>query len=266
MKRTYTPTHMMAATAGAACLASEIYANCQYTYSQAGSWSDPALCATVVISVSGACALSVAFAALRQCEVFSTLVGAARVLAFGVAALFSLSTTFERTTAQRDTMITKRLSASPEYGELRSESGGLRRQQVSECLTGEGPRCSYYNKRIGQIEYRLSEIKSEADSSGMRIAEMLELDPGWVSRWQPTLLPIALFLFANFLVAFGLDGCSVEPEFVIEESGQAAGDARASRYAETFRSQYGRAPRPIEYINTLGVTPAVAGRYARKFG
>lgn len=265
MARQYNTIHLIAGIAGSSCLLSEMYANIVHTHEVAGRYLDPAVVATIVVSAAGAMALAAAIAAFRQLDLGSIINGFFLLAGFIFAASFSLSTTFERTSSQRDAMIEARLSKSQEYKDLKSEIAGLKRQQSTEeaCLSGDGPRCGFLTKRVAELNYQLETIIVKTDSSGVRIATMLDLDPSLVGRVQPMLLPLALFLFANFLVAFAADGRTVPTEFSTELGGRAALEARAQRYAETFKSQHGRYPRPVEYVQTLGLTPAVASRLAR---
>lgn len=261
MHRQHSTLHVTAAIFGGVCLAVEVFSNVEHHLHMTGSLLDATVLATIAVSVATAVSLAVAIAAIRQRAIIT---GLALLLGFGVGAGFSLTTTLDRVATQRDAAMSAKLDANAAYKAKVSELGGIDRMATSECMTGEGPRCSFLRAEHKRLEDEIARLVELSDSLGVRLSAALGIRPAAASLYQPFLLPLALFVFANWLLAFGIDGEKVPAEFDTGLKGRAALDAKAERFADVFQAQHGRAPKSIELEHALGISVAVARRMARQ--
>lgn len=163
------------------------------------------MAAVVVVAIATAVSLAAAGASWRR---GSFLLATGLLLAFGCGAAFSLSATLDRVGSTRDAAVEGRQSHN-----IAIERNEAALQGAPVDLTA-WPRCREHKADaataradVARLEAALAGLgaKREVDSMGARVAALLP----WVTArqvqiYQPMLLPLALFLFGNLLVAFGI--------------------------------------------------------------
>lgn len=261
--REHTPLHVSAAILGGTCLLVSVWANVDHLKTQAGSYLDPTIAAIFAVTIANAVMLASAMAAFRAWNIVN---GIALVLGFLVGSAFEVTTTLERVALMRDQAQIEREADDRILQALVSEHSGLVKMRQTECVGGFGPRCGYLDTEEYRTKMAIKSRRSELDSGGQRIAAYLggTVTPQQASLYQPGLLPIALFLGANFLFAFGIGGQTKPPEFNVGLTGRAALNAKAERFADQFQATHGRMPQSREIEQALGVTVNVARRLARE--
>lgn len=186
------------------------------------SWNS-LMAAVVVVAVATAVSLAAAGASWRR---GSVALAGGLLLAFGCGAAFSLSATLDRVGSARDAAVEGRQShnVAIEHSDaaLQSARRALGEAEKASKLECEGapadltawPKCRSRKADaatvladVARLEAALAELgaKRETDSMGSRVAALLPwMTARQVQTYQPMLLPVALFLFGNLLVAFGI--------------------------------------------------------------
>lgn len=258
-KRMHTPLYVVSAMIGGACLFADTASNVQYVYNQTDTFLDSTILAVVAVAAGTAFALTAAFEAGRQ---RSYGVWGILVMAFLIGATFSLTATADRTNNQRLTALTKVWKADAQHENLLASWKYRRGKADAECSPakgGIGRLCRDAEESAVQAKTDLEARRLELDVTAQAIHTYLPFVPVDIaSKLAPMSLPIALFLLANALLAFGLGGKKVEPEFRIELTGKAADKDKATRYVKQYREQYGKAPNVIELRRAVGVSEGIA--------
>jgi len=238
----------------------DVVSNVDFMYASTGKLFDSSIAAVVAVALGTAFALTASLAALRQRAVVAAI-----MLFFGflLGAGFSLSATLDRVATQRDVALAKVWTSDPEIASLQGSLMTLRAQTAAECGTGVGDKCRKLREALesetAAIGPQIAARQAKLDSMGQRIAAMLPfLSVEQASMYQPVLLPIALFVLANWLLAFGLSGAPVIPEFDIRLSGRAEQEERAKRYVTQYKGQFNRAPNVVELRRALQVSEGIA--------
>lgn len=191
---------------GLACLAVDIWTNVDFIAGVDGSYWSSSVAAVVVVAIATAVALSAAGASTRRGHLG---IAAGLFAGFLCGAAFSLSATLDRVASARDAAVQRARAANAPLHEARQALTETRTARDAECATGRGPKCRSLEAKVDELRRELGGLGAERveDSMGVRIAAMIPgLTPEQVQLYQPVFLPVALFLFANFLIAFGLAG------------------------------------------------------------
>lgn len=259
-KREHRPLHVVCASVGALCMGVDVVSNVDFMYASTGKLFDSSIAAVVAVALGTAFALTASLAALRQRAIVAAI-----MLFFGflLGAGFSLSATLDRVATQRDVALAKVWDNDPELAAMKESLADLRQRKMQECATGDGPKCKALTDAV-EIEAvksapLIAAREARLDSMGQRIAAMIPaLTVEQASMYQPVLLPVALFVLANWLLAFGLSGAPVIPEFDIRLTGRAEQEERAKRYVTQYKGQFNRAPNVVELRRALQVSEGIA--------
>lgn len=258
-KRIHTPLYVVSAMIGGSCLFADTASNVQYVYNQTDTLLDSTILAVVAVAAGTAFALTAAFEAGRQRAYGVWLI---LVAAFLIGATFSLTATADRTNNQRLAALTKVWNADTQHASMFEDWRVRRRLADKECAPangGRGPQCAMAEDRAHEARKELEARRLELDVTAQAIHAYLPFIPVPIAaKLAPMSLPVALFLLANALLAFGLGGKKVEPEFTIELSGKAAQVDKAKRYVKQYRQQYGKAPNVVELRRAVGVSEGIA--------
>lgn len=263
-KRIHTPLYVVTAMIGGSCLFADTASNVQYVYNQTETMLDSTILAVVTVAAGTAFALTAAFEAGRN-RAFGLWLFL--VMAFGLGAAFSLTATADRTNNQRLVALTKVWNADTQHQTLFEDWRLRRRLADKECSPakgGRGPQCAMAEDRAHEARRELEERRLALDVTAQAIHSYLPfISVEIASKLSPMTLPVALFLLANALLAFGLGGKKVEPEFDVSLTGRAADEDKARRYTKAFREQHGRAPNVIELRRATGVSEGIARKAVR---
>lgn len=248
------------------------------------------MAAVVAVSLATVVALAAAGAAWRRRQ---PLLAAGLAVAFLCGAGFSLSATLDRAGSQRDAAV----------GDMRSHNVMLQRTQTAlseergKLATANAAiaiECARYNHRRhkpedwprcfgakGQAETATGEIarlratlatlgaEKVEDSMGTRIAALIPgVTPTQVQTYQPVLLPVALFLFGNLLVSFGLAGSNAPrvapPQAVSAEASRPMRDITPPDPVVLALDHAGRPMNNGELAQVMGWSDATATRVGKK--
>lgn len=258
-KRVLTPLHVVAASTGVFITATEIASNTEHMMHQTGTLFDPAVAAAVAVSIGVTITLACAIQAFRQ---WNVLTGTWLFLAFALGAGYTLSTTFDRVATARDRAMAKVWASDPQHQEIFAIYQRVAQKVALECGAGNGPRCEANRASMVQATSTLYMRRGELDSMGKRFAALTgnRVSVDTASSFQPMLMPVALFLMGAFLVAFGIGGQRVPPEFDTGLTGRAAIEGKTKRFVAAFRAEHGRDPKPTEIARAIGVTSTQARR------
>lgn len=264
MKRILTPFGTLAAIAGLGAMNVDMWSNVEFMAAQTQTLYDSSVAAVIAVGCGTAIALTAALEAWRYGNrAMAVMLFAGYVLGAG----FSLTATLDRVASQRDAQLNRVWKADDELQDHLRTRRKVVEMATRECASGIGDKCRAIRGEVEIAEEKVARRKSELDSMGQRIAAMLPwVTPETASRYQPVLLPFALFILGNWLFAFGISGRPVEKdEFDTELSGQAAMDAKVIRFASEFRKRNGRPPYAGEIRDRLqlNVTPSQATRLAK---
>lgn len=271
MKRNYTALHVAAGIIGAFTLYVDIWSNVEATFAQTKNYFDPTISAVIVVGLATSIVLACAYNSFRSWRI---LTGTILLIAFGLGSTFAILTTLSRVSDQRDTQLASIWKADQRWQELTKLESNVRVAASRECMTVDvgtkktrGPACLALEQQL-KLSTESRELReAELDSLGKRIHALIPaISIQNASIYYPCVLPIALYLMANWLLAFAIDGEKVEAEFETELKGRFAIEAKAKRYAQQFYNDHGRWPKWGEVAETLEVTPAVAKRIAKSFG
>ncbi|MEQ8823817.1 MAG: hypothetical protein RIC14_05540 [Filomicrobium sp.] len=188
--------------------------------------------AVVVVAISTAAALTVAGIAWRGRK---WGLAAGLFLAFLCGAAYSLSATLDRVSTAKDGRVHEKQSHNLAIAEAkaaveaaRDQLGAAKAGMLAECkgrnpanLSDDGwPKCRRHWRAAESAQAKLASAEAQRsslgaivveDSGAERVAALIPfglVSPKQVTLYQPVLLPVALFLFGNLLVAFGFAGLS----------------------------------------------------------
>lgn len=261
MQRIYTTAHKAAIAAGVACLIVEIWATLEVYYGETKTLMDATMASVFVVNIASVIALKTSRDAWRQ---KNKGLSSALLLAFVLGAGFAVSTTLDRVATMRDHKLQNAYANSEELQQALVKLDGLERDAKEECKTvvgrtSFGEQCKLRNQEVTDHKKEIAKIKVSLDSMGVRIAAMLPfVTPEDASKYQPLLLPFALFLLENVLLVFGMDGQKVKAEFDLELKGSDALNAKAARLVQQWKSTHKSLPKPADVERILGVSNYVA--------
>ena len=258
MNRVHSPLHICAASVGVLCVLVELLSNTQHIHHMVQSYADPAVLAAVATSIGVTIALTCAMAAFRQWHVVN---GSMLLVTFLLGAAYTLSTTLDRTSSARDAALAKVWASDQTHEELRQLLRRVTYAAARSCA-GSGAKskaCLDATPEIDVAKRRIEERRGELDAMGRRLAAIVPgITPAQASLYQPMLLPVTLFLMGSFLLAFGINGKTVQPEFKVELCGRDALLDKARRFTAEFKAKNGRSPKIAEVSKALGVTEFVS--------
>ena len=200
------------------------------------------------------------------------------LIGYFAAVTFSLSATLDRVASQRDVKMERIWSADPEIQRLVKVRDRMEYMATREATEGKRDRRgrvispagkgAAYDAAFAEAKIAkdlIAKRKSELDSLGKRISAMTG---GYVtieqaSVYQPCILPVALLILGQWLVAFGLSGRKVKPEFDVSLTGRAADHDKVLRFTRQFQATHQRQPTPSEVRAALGMTATKARRHLR---
>lgn len=258
MRRVLTPLHVVAASVGILCTAVEVLSNVEHSVQQTKTLYDPAVASVVATSIGVTIALACAMEAFRQRHLIN---GFMLLAAFALGAAYTITTTLDRVATNRDAALAKKWDGDAQIKDLVALQQRVSYMAARECAGGRGQKCDAISAEVKIADKRLADRRGELDSMGKRLAAIVPgIDASTASLYQPMLLPVSLFIMGAWLVAFGINGKKVQPEFRCELAGRDALEARAEKFADAFQAQHGRVPKPLELQRELGIKVAAARR------
>lgn len=252
MIREHTKLHYAAGICGQAAIFTDAGSNVEFMYNQTGTLLDTNILVVVVIAVCNSIALAAAIKAFQQGD---RIVTAALALGFVCASVFSLSATYHRVTSTNTQSAQNYLMKDREYKSLSI--------LYDVALTKSGQYC---DAETGKTKAAC--IKREKTAAALRDRRDRRADqinvkiPGLsaeVTSMLPNLTaPLALYIFANCLLAFGINGRLVRPEFETTAPDKPIDKAR--RFVVNYIETNGCKPSVSLIVERVGVT----AYYARK--
>lgn len=261
MRTHYTAFHVLSATAGLGILAVDVGTNVDHMYHQTGTLWDSSIAAVIAVGLGTALSLTACHVAIRA---WKPVTAGFLLVAFILGAAYSLTATLDRVATLRDQSLERIWLADSELVLLRHERDRARRDANDECSVkrgGRGEKCGKAEEQLKAVTARVTEREDALNPLGKRLATLI---PGITVRdaslFQPLLLPAALFMLGNWLLAFGMAGQKPKAEFGTSLSRRDELEARAQRFAMSFEAAHGRKPKVIEFRDNLNVSAAVAKR------
>jgi hypothetical protein len=265
MNRKIDPLHVIAGIAGILAVSADTGSNVEYIYGQTGNLLDSSVAAVLAVAFGTALALSAAFSAFRNRDIIT---GFFLVCAFVVGATFSLTATADRTTNQRAGSLHKTWEKDIQHSNLFEDWRLRRRVADKECSPTKGGRgnlCEQAETRAHEAKAELEARRLELDATAQAIHKAIPaIKPELAQIIAPLSLPVALFLLGNALLAFGIGGRRVKPEFEVQLTGRAADEAKADRFIAAFEAAHGRRPKPQEVVNGIGIPAPTAKRMLKR--
>lgn len=248
MKREYTSLHVMAQIIGMTHVLTDAGSNVEFMWRQLGTIWDTNLLMVIVVAIGGAFALSVVIKSWQQKDYVLALWV---FLGFCFASIFSLSATYNRVATTSQVAAQEILKNDEEYKSLYLIYQSAVRDAGIECSPGRGGRgdnCEKAETAVTALKKKLKVRKGELDVNFAGVSGDLTM----------LALPLALWVLGNGLLAFGINGRKIPPEFVLDKPDTPQEKAR--RFV-------------LEYVSTNGKTPTlklvmertgVSVHYARK--
>jgi hypothetical protein len=269
MKRTWTSLHIVALVVGGYIVATEIGSNVEHIIHGTGSFYNPAVFTAIGVSIGTVFAFTMAMDALEDWKKLSSWVnatGLAAAFLFGTA--FTLTTTLDRTATARDSLLSKKWKEDDEMANLAKMYQNISLQSTQECGSGRGKKCDALSAERSSIEQRILAKQEDLDSMGKRIHKLTGgmISVSAASIFQPMFMPIAMFLMGTFMVAYGVKGKFVKPEFDIQTlTGMDSKEDKAKRYIEKYRAAKGSAPTIMQVKTVAEVSYPTAKKYLARY-
>ena len=252
MKREHTMFHITAGLFGQVAIMADAGSNVEFMYQQTGTLFDTNVLIVVVIAMCNAIALAAAIKAFQQGD---RIVPIALALGFFCASVFSLSATYNRVATASHATAQVILNNDDEYKALYLIYQSAVRDAGLECSPGRGGRGDNCEK----AEIAVTALKEKLDRRADKLVVKLPGLSSEVTAMLPNLMaPLALYIFANCLVAFGLNGRIVRPEFELAAPDKPIDKAR--RFVVNYIEANGCKPSVGLVVDRTGVT----AYYARK--
>jgi len=270
MKRKWTALHVVGILIGGYIVVTEVISNVEHIVTGTGSIYNPAVFTSIGVSVGTVFAFSMAINALEEWrKVSSWIIAAGLITAFLFGAAFTLSTTLDRTATARDNQLTKIWQSDEQLKTLQKSQNGLSVQSSKECATGRGRRCEDITLELSMLQEKIQKRQSELDSMGKRFAMATGhvVSAESMSIVQPMFMPISMFLMGIFMVAYGMKGRVVPPEFHqdIQLEGKELKEDKALRFIRQFGEKNGRPPTVKQVMNVTSVSYTTAKKYIDKY-
>jgi len=226
--------------------------NVEFMWRQLGTIWDTNLLMVIVVAIGGAFALSVVIKSWQQKDYVLALWV---FLGFCFASIFSLSATYNRVATTSQVAAQEILKNDEEYKSLYLIYQSAVRDAGIECSPGRGGRGDNCEK----AEIAVTALKEKLDRRADKLVVKLPGLSSEVTAMLPNLMaPLALYIFANCLVAFGLNGRIVRPEFELTAPEKPIDKAR--RFVVNYIETNGCKPSVGLVVDRTGVT----AYYARK--
>lgn len=269
MKRKWTALHLAGLGIGGYIVATEVISNVEHIVHGTQSLYNPAVFTAIGVSIGTVFAFAMAMDALEDWKKLSSWVNAMGLLAafvFGTA--FTLSTTLDRTATARDTHLAKVWKNDQEMDSLMKIFQNVSYQAARECGTGRGQKCEAISAEVKVAQLRIDQRRNSLDSMGKRISVATGglIEPDVASIFQPMFMPIAMFLMGTFMVAYGVKGRAVKPEFNVGLTGMAAKEDTARRFITEYRQTNNKCPTAAAVRKVAGVSDPTARMYLKKYG
>lgn len=269
MKRKWTALHIAGIVIGGYVVLTEIISNVEHIIQGTGSYYNPAVFLVIGVSVGTVFAFSMAMNALEEWRKLSSWINAIGLfVAFFFGAAFTLSTTLDRTATARDNQLVKVWQSDEQLNTYVKTHSSLSAQASKECATGRGRRCEDITQEIVLLNEKIKNRRSELDSMGKRIAMVMggAISAETMSIIQPMFMPISMFLMGIFMVAYGLKGRLVAPEFqqAIELKGKELKEDTALRFIREYKQKNGRCPTVKQVMTVAQVSYVTAKKYIDK--
>lgn len=269
MKRKWMALHIAAIIIGSYIVVTEVVSNVEHIMVGTGSIYNPAVFTAIGVSIGTVFAFSMAMNALEEWRKLSSWINAIGLfVAFLFGAAFTLSTTLDRTATARDNQLVKVWQTDEQLNTYVKSFNTLSTQASRECATGRGQRCEAVVVEISQLQEKIKVRRSELDSMGKRFAAATGgvVSAESMSILQPMFLPISMFLMGIFMVAYGMKGRLVQPEFQqqIELNGKELQKDKAFRFIREYKEKNGRSPTVKQVMNIASVSYGTAKKYIEK--
>lgn len=260
------------------------------------------MAAVVVVAIATAVSLAAAGASWRR---GSKPLAVGLFVAFGCGAAFSLTATLDRVGSTRDAAIEDRQShnvaierteavlAAARVSLAEAEKGITIECEGAPVDLANWPMCRSYKSREAMARANLARsgevlatlgARREIDSMGIRLSAILPwITARQVQTYQPLLLPAALFMFGNLLVAFGIaslnqskakhsaprpnSGSPLQLIDVTPRPDETAVITRADQvaaYCKSFIAEHGREPSFSEVRAGTGLPGSTVSKYRVK--
>lgn len=270
MQRERTPGHWAAAGLGMICLGVSTWTNVQEIHSRTKDWADSTILMVVAVSVAAAFALVYAFKAWHEGLWPKAVI---LFLGFIFGAGCEITTTLDRVATQRDAKMHSIWSSDKKwqhYSKVEQDENYLASRECTKVVGTrghtDGPVCQAHRNEEAIARDLRMKRETELDSLGQRLSAMTlgAVSPKLASLYQPVLWPFALWLLFNGLLAFGLDGREIEPEFNFEQKGRKADLAKAGRFIDGYKSSHGQLPSIHEVVEACDVKEYTAAKLLRE--
>ena len=269
MKRKWHTLHIIALVVGGYIIATEIFSNVEHIVHGTKSLFNPAVFTAIGVSIGTVFAFTMAMDSLEEWKKLSSWVNATGLIVaclFGTA--FTLSTTLDRTATARDSQLASLWKNDSELNSLMDILHKVSYQSARECGSGRGQKCEAILAEVKITQTRIDKKRASLDSMGMRISALSGgmIDAKTASIYQPMFMPIAMFLMGIFMIAYGMKGRMVKPEFNLGLTGMAAKEDKARRFINEFRTTNNSLPSVAEIKTIAGVSYPTAKIYLKKYG
>jgi len=268
MKRKWSTLHIIALLVGGYILITEIFSNVEHIVHGTKSLYNPAVFTAIGVSIGTVFAFAMAMDALEDWKKLSSWVNATGLMiAFLFGTAFTLSTTLDRTATARDSQLTSVWKNDPEMNSLMNIFHKVSYQSARECGSGRGQKCEAISAEVKIAQTRIEQRRASLDSMGKRISAATGglIDAETASIYQPMFMPIAMFLMGTFMIAYGMKGRLVKPEFNLGLTGMAAKEDKARRFINEFRTINNSLPSVAEIKTIAGVSYPTAKTYLKKY-
>lgn len=269
MKRKWHTLHIIALVVGGYIIATEIFSNVEHIIHGTKSLFNPAVFTAIGVSIGTVFAFTMAMDSLEEWKKLSSWVNASGLMVsfiFGTA--FTLSTTLDRTATARDSQLAAIWKNDSEMNSLQDIFQKVSYQAARECGSGRGQRCEAISAEVKIAQSRIDQKRNNLDSMGKRISAATGgmIDAETASIYQPMFMPIAMFLMGTFMIAYGMKGRIVRPEFNLGLTGMAAKEDKARRFINEYRTVNKSLPSIAEIKTIAGVSYPTAKTYLKKYG
>ncbi len=275
--KTYHTIHAAAILGGTLAVFSNMGSDLQWGYEQSGTWLDSNNAIIASLSIGSLVASGAVGAAIssNRTMVSRTLWSFGLIGVWLICSTFSLAVSTDRIASARD----KSMAAKAATSEARTVTEKLVEHAEARvnkwCATRRGKvrnhvKCKRWTKTADRERQLLENYRESPDLSpdslGPRIArvaqifghDMLASD---VNVVVPLMAPLGLLMLGSILLAFGMAGERVEPEFDVPVDDV---EERAKRMIEAFLAS-GKRPTIMQVSTTIGVGKQRARRMIKEY-
>lgn len=268
MTRRYTYLHCAASVVGLYIFLTDTSSNIQWMYDQIGTLLDSDIAVVLAVAIGGVTFMAVSTRCWQERQYASSLMFA---LAWLICTVFSFTATADRMASRYHAKHEKLAAVHAEHASKREAVQKARKGVDTWCgQWGSRARtlCNAYKANLREAEsaYDPSKLAPPAFALGVTISKITggAISTSQVDLYQPLLAPIAL-LFAGLLLAWGVNGQVVEPEFSFEASSKASLEAKLKRFWVGFEAEHGRHPTVAEMTSNTGIEEGTCRYHRKKF-